>query len=492
MAHSPTPQQHAYYSLGSNPRSGSIALDAKAGCGKTSSQAGLAKLLPGSGLATSVLRNTVADLAKVMPQNWETIGMHSLGYRGIRKKLSSIKVDTKGNALYEFCKEALKDEDAWWKLFPDIKALVEQSMLAGIVPGHERWATPDTSDQWELLADRFDIEMTPLVYETARAAVTHLNKLALQGNIQFVHMLTLPLFWNFPVNQYPKIIVDEAQDLNILQHLMVQKALRHNGRLFVTGDPCQAIMAFSGSMANSFDALVKRFDCTVLPLTWCWRCGTEIIQRAQQYVPSLEAPPGAHTGAVYEAEHTDLDDLPRNILCRNNAPLTRLAMRLFVAGYSVECAGRDIGAGLKSTIKRIASGKNSDNLKSSDFAIRLHRWAEREIARRPARKHAVNDKLDALLALAEHHQTVGSMRKHIDHLYVNTEGDAQQLAEFQLSTIHKAKGREWDRVGFLDAHLIPAKWAKQPWEQEQEANLAYVGITRAKQELVYLDSKLIQ
>jgi superfamily I DNA/RNA helicase len=131
-------------------------------------------------------------------------------------------------------------------------------------------------------------------------------------------------------------------------------------------------------------------------------------------------------------------------------------------------------------------------MKSIEFMSRLQRWADREIERRPARKHAVLDKRDALFALAEHHQTVGTIRKHIDRLYVDENDEERRKAEFQLSTIHKAKGREWDRVGFLDAHLIPAKWARQDWELEQEDNLAYVGVTRAKQELVYLDSEMIQ
>ena len=491
MIHLPTSQQLAYYTAGTDPRAGSIALCARAGTGKTFTQRELAKQLPGSGLATSVLKSTVRDLAAAMPQNWETKGLHSLGYAGIRKKLPQVKLDTSGNGLYEFVKETLKAEDDWWKFLPDIKALVEQAMLAGIMPEHERWATPDTEEEWTILADRFDIDMTPMVYETARSAVIHLNKLALGGQITFTHMLTLPLFFGFPVNQYPKIIVDEAQDLNILQHLMVAKALRHNGRVFVTGDDRQAIMAFSGALSNSFHELVARFDCTVLPLTVSWRCPKSVIAVAQRYVPDIQAAPTAIEGSVLEAAPTDVSDLPRTILCRNNAPLMRLAMKLFVSGFSVECAGKDIGAGLKTTINRIASSKTSDHMKSDEFLSRLSRWADREIERRPARKHSVLDKRDALAALAEHHQTVGAIRKHIDRLYVN-EDDERKTAEFSLSTIHKAKGREWDRVGFLDAHLIPGRWAKQDWEIEQEHNLAYVGVTRAKQELVYLDSEMIQ
>lgn len=492
MIHPPTPQQAAYYAAGTDPRAGSIALNAKAGTGKTFSQAELASRLPGSGLATSVMRSTTADLAAVMPSNWTTIGMHALGYRAIRKKLPHCKLDKNGNLLYEFCKNALKNEDAWWKLFADIKPLVGQAMLAGIVPGHEKFATPDTEDNWLALAERFDLEWSPLIYETARAALIHLNNKALEGRIQFTHMLTLPLFWSFPVEQYPKIIVDEAQDLNILQHLIIARALRHNGRVFITGDPNQAIMAFAGSDSNSFYNLVDRFNCTILPLTWCWRCGSEIIDVARQYVPELEAPPGAHTGTVTQVEPTDISDLPRQIITRNNAPGTRLAMRLFVSGYSVEVAGRDIGTGLKSTINRVASGKTSDHLKSDQLIGRLQRWANREIERRPARRHSVLDKLDAITALATHHPTVGSIRKHLDQLYVNEQDGKRRPAEFQISTIHKAKGREWERVGFLDPHLIPARWAKQDWEREQERNLCYVATTRAKNELIYLNSEMIQ
>ena len=491
--HKPTPQQAAYYAAGSNPYGGSIALKALAGTGKTFSQAALARLLPGSGLATSVMRSTTTDLAKAMPPNWTTKGMHAIGYAAIRKKLPHAKVDVAGSALYTWAKEALSDQPEWWKPFAEVRALIEQAMLAGIVPNHDQFIMPDTPENWELLADRFDIDWSPLIYSTARNGLIHLNNLALQGTIQFTHMLTLPLFWRFPIEQFPKIIVDEAQDLNPLQHHMIAKILRPNGRVFITGDPNQAILAFSGADANSFYNLVEKFSCQVLPLTWCWRCGTEIIREAQQYVPELEAAPNAHQGEVRTIDTTiDLESIPRQIICRNNSALTKLAMRLFGAGRTVECAGRDIGSGLKSVITRVASGKNADSMKSTDLIARLDAWAAREIARRPSREHSVKEKVRAITALAEQHSTLGSIKKHIESLYVDpTTTKEHRSAEFQLSTIHKAKGREWDVVGFLDPWLLPAKHAKQEWEKEQERHLAYVGVTRAKNKLIYLDSNKI-
>lgn len=491
----PTKQQLECYAHASDHDRGSLAIKARAGSGKTSTLRELAKKLPGSGLATSFSRSTVSDLKAAIPSNFDCLGLHALGLRGIKQRFPQIKTDVNGNALYEFVKAALKDEEDGWKLLPDIKRLVEVAALSGIVPGHDQFLIPDEYEEWEALADNYDIELAPLVYETAHAALQHVNDLAVRGeSLMFVHMLTLPVFFNTPVTQYPKIIVDEAQDLNPLQHRLVERALRRGGRIFSAGDPAQAIFGFSGAMTNSFDALSERFACSELPLTVSWRCARAIIREAQLYVPDIEWAPNAEEGSVVHARGLELEELPRTILCRNNAPLTKLALRLFVAGYTVECAGKDIGAGLKSTISRIASGKESDSMSSERFLEKLAAWAAREIERRPTRRPRVQDKVEALSALCEHHRTVGAVRKHIDNLYTDPDADrkGQRPADFLLSTIHKAKGREWDRVGFLDSHLIPAKWAKQDWERRQELNLSYVAVTRAKQELVYLNSDDIQ
>ena len=53
-------------------------------------------------------------------------------------------------------------------------------------------------------------------------------------------------------------------------------------------------------------------------------------------------------------------------------------------------------------------------------------------------------------------------------------------------TIHKSKGLENDNVFFLAPELIPSRYATQPWQLEQERNLAYVAITRAKTSLIYV------
>ncbi len=52
-----------------------------------------------------------------------------------------------------------------------------------------------------------------------------------------------------------------------------------------------------------------------------------------------------------------------------------------------------------------------------------------------------------------------------------------------LSTIHRAKGLEADNVFIIDGHKLPYNFGGQVWQKQQEANLAYVAYTRAKDSL---------
>jgi superfamily I DNA/RNA helicase len=60
-----------------------------------------------------------------------------------------------------------------------------------------------------------------------------------------------------------------------------------------------------------------------------------------------------------------------------------------------------------------------------------------------------------------------------------------------FSTIHKAKGREWDRVIIIDRENMPLKWARSPWQQKQEIHCQYVAYTRSRHELFFVSSKAL-
>lgn len=62
-----------------------------------------------------------------------------------------------------------------------------------------------------------------------------------------------------------------------------------------------------------------------------------------------------------------------------------------------------------------------------------------------------------------------------------------------LSTAHKSKGLEANRVLILLPNKLPLTWRQQqPWQLAQEINLKYVAITRARKELIFVDMEETQ
>jgi superfamily I DNA/RNA helicase len=77
--------------------------------------------------------------------------------------------------------------------------------------------------------------------------------------------------------------------------------------------------------------------------------------------------------------------------------------------------------------------------------------------------------------------------KFINSLFGDTE-PGQRPRVLTLSTIHKAKGREWSSVFILGANkYMPSKWARKEWQMEQETNLEYVADTRSKSVLISIN-----
>ena len=89
-------------------------------------------------------------------------------------------------------------------------------------------------------------------------------------------------------------------------------------------------------------------------------------------------------------------------------------------------------------------------------------------------------KIEVIQCLCEEVDTVKELRSLISNIF------SDEVKGILLSTIHKAKGLENDKIFFLAPELIPSKYATQPWQYEQEQNLFYVCITRAKTSLVYV------
>jgi superfamily I DNA/RNA helicase len=215
------------------------------------------------------------------------------------------------------------------------------------------------------------------------------------------------------------------------------------------------------------------------------------VKVAQQWVSHITAAETAPEGETRTIEERDLFaaglDRADAILCRNNKPLVELAFRLIRSGVACHVEGRDIGANLITLINRWKRVRSIVEL-----TRRLEEYQEREtekaLARgREMRAQAIEDAVQTVLVIVEEMpagSTLDDLRAKISSMFIDTKtGELAQT--LTLATIHKAKGREWDRVFWLGRNLYqPSRFARQSWQQEQERNLMYVAATRAKQALI--------
>lgn len=468
--------------------SDSIALRARAGTGKTFSLQQWASASSKTGIATSFSKSTVEELVKKIGSRFPAKTFHALGLAALKSGGKTIKLEK--SKTFEIVKKLSEENNIPFELQPDIRALATIAKTYGIQPNPTGPAgiTPDHASIWDELATQYDIEFTDEILHWAKITVNVSNELFQKsGIIDFDDMLYCPLIFSHRFSKVGIILADEVQDFNMLQHTMLKRCLSPNGRVIAAGDDHQAIYGFRGALSNSYTTLVETFNMTELPLTVSFRCPSEVIKVAQQYVLDIESAPSNPQGAVLYPTSLSLADVPKTVLCRNNAPLMRLALRLLVSGRTVEIAGRDIGQNLIKLTERITK----KNLSTPEFLDKLNVWRERELARYPKRSFSIREKSLVLTTLANAHKDLDSMRKHLTKLYPDPKSKEYRPADVHLSTIHKAKGKEWPNVLFLDQHLI-GKHATADWEVTQEQNLAYVGVTRAMKELTFVTSKQIE
>ena len=190
------------------------------------------------------------------------------------------------------------------------------------------------------------------------------------------------------------------------------------------------------------------------------------------------------------------------VLCRNNAPLIKMAFRLLKAGIAPQLRGRDFSANLESLIRKILKKPRGSNIISSvtcyEFASACEIYFDTARANAIAKKHeaaieTLDDQAECLDILSDDARAVGDILANIKTIF---ESNGRVI----LSTIHKAKGLEFPRVYLLDPDLMPSKWAlraaerdpSRQWMVDQEYNLLYVAITRAASELYFIPARGLQ
>lgn len=416
---------------------------------------------------------------------------HSAGFGAICKKLDkparSINVDS--NKCRRLAEEQM--DEAQLAMYGDFVC-----KLVGLAKGEGigiRGMTPNVADSWISLILHHDLLLDSegateeRAIELAMDLLERSNRAAEQAAfIDYDDQLYLPLLWGCRFFQVDFILVDEAQDTNPVRRALARAILKPNGRAMFVGDPKQAIYGFTGASHDALDIIRNEFRAVEMPLSVCYRCARSVIEKAQEIVPYIEAHDTAIEGVV---EHMDVNEAikvlgPHDaILCRQTAPLMRMAFSLIARGTGCVVLGRDIGAGLVSLVKKMKS-RDIDTLET-----KLDAYLQREVKKfqdkgQESKAEAVADRVNCIMTvienLPENDRTVAQLVRQIEGMFSDSNG------VLTLATCHKAKGKEWAQVAILQPELMPSKWARQDWQYAQELNLMYVAWTRAQEHLIFL------
>jgi superfamily I DNA/RNA helicase len=313
-------------------------------------------------------------------------------------------------------------------------------------------------------------------------------------------------------------LIDEAQDLSPLEIAAIRIWTEGCLRVYVAGDPDQAIYAFKAADPAWMLSLAATAETTMLDQSHRVPFSAHAISRRiigcnRERIPSAYLPaPRAGTvaqGIAYTDALDSIDDAGAFVLSRNRAFLRHASWHLFERGrpYIVEGGGAGPNPlGNTETVRAVRTAhaihRGMTRIDARDVAALLTAIPVRgsslvEYGAR-ARVMEMRGFLDVpavaisagfaplMLALAAH-PTKPLVR--LDERYrayfqtlLDRHGEIPP-AKIRLMTIHASKGREHDHVVLLPDHTstVDEDYRRGDWESENR--IRYVAVTRTRERL---------
>lgn len=462
-----------------------INISAVAGSGKTTVLVELLKYVPNDKSALFVaFNNSIVDELKNRAkgkENVEISTIHSYGWRSILCRYGS-KVKLNANKVFGKIESTLKEKE-----FEEISAK-KHSYYFYIIPKiidlmRCNLINPVREDILEM-SMYYDLDIGEMEVNVALRVFDKMNKD--KSQFDFMDMIYQPIVdSHIRMRKYDYVFCDESQDFSKAQQEIIRKSLNRKGRLITVGDKFQGIYGFCGADADSYEKLSELNGKSVsMPLSVCYRCSKAVIREAQKIVPEISYAPNAEEGVVKLGSMREELEQGDWVLCRNLKPLIQTYLWLMKNKVKSKVKGKDIGEGIigminKTGAKTLRGMWTLLDLQKEKLFNKLKKRGVRHPSLHP-KMELFNQRIEVLECLSDEVRNVEELKKLISNIF------ADDIKGIMLSTIHKAKGLENDRVFFICPELIPSRYATTEWMLEQELHLKYVAITRAKKELIYV------
>jgi len=472
VKHTPTAEQQAIIDAAKETKENLIVM-ALAGAAKTSTLVMIAEAVNEPMLCLAFNKKIADEMKERLPPTCQPMTLNSLGHRTWAACLGKriiLEKDKNFNILTNLVKElGKKEQELAYEEFADTLKLIEMGKSCGYIPtGHFKNAKRlmECEEFFGHIEDMPSALQEKLVREATLVSI----KMALEGKIDFSDQIFMPTLFPAMFDTFPTTLIDEAQDLSALNHMTLRKLVGKR-RLIAVGDPNQAIYGFRGAHEDSMTKLQEDFQMKPFTLSISFRCPKNVVKEAQWRAPHMKWADWAKDGEVKHLTEWAADTVPQHaaIICRNNAPLFSMAIKLLKNGRYPQIIGNDIGKYLLKVMKKF--GKS--DLPREQAIGMLSEWIT-EKEKKTRNKAKVWDQAACLRVFLDQGETLGDALAYAEHLF-NSQGS------IQLMTGHKSKGLEFDTVFVLDRELIKI-------EDGQEKNLLYVIQTRSKDKMYYVTS----
>lgn len=409
----------------------------------------------------------------------------------------------------------------------DIIALAEKMRVEGcLIPSLADVAmSPDEiASKYQLCLDKATGSIDPDLVECAIQAVKTSDEQT--EGFDYTDMIRLPIVYGLKrfLPETTLVVLDEVQDYNVLMFGFLRECLVPSScQVFMIGDyRCQALMQFSGARPDLFEVIADHYGCRRERLSVNFRCSQAVINYANTSLPEdirLTHHDGAPVGSVDTGSLDQvIEDIESGvtgngsaILCKTNAPLIAMGVRLIVKDIPFQIRMEKLAKPILGLIWKLNGYKDKllfGNFKTGklevpvgEMAIKMRQTAEKMASEAGAVEGTVltpeeDDILKCIQALeiaasAKGITTLGKVpygtKGYFGHpifqiLKIMTDGSEG----ITLSTGHIAKGLEWDTV-----YILPSKTreTKTEWERDQDFCLTHVMQTRAIDRMVMLASE---
>jgi superfamily I DNA/RNA helicase len=473
-----SPLQQAIFEALHDPQL-NILVQAVAGSGKTTTLIEALRHAPGSALFMAFNKSIAEDIKGKAPKG-DVKTLNALGHRLWMQNSPASKLDF--DKLRNIVKSIMPADDfrEWGYQVQRMVGMAKNQALD--IDGS--CIDMDLHEAFLGIADANDAlpqgkENDAAIF-AARAFVESRARL---DSFDFDDQLYMPLYraWEYP--HYDNVFIDECQDLSPVQHLMLEEFRGGGSRVVAVGDRHQAIYGFRGADVRSMYNLKDRFGMSEFPLSISYRCSQNVVKEAQVYCDQIKWRDNAPEGTVrYRDDHIsgcDPDLFDRElVVCRNNAPLFRAILRHVRAKSPCRVLSNFLDS-----FQGFIRGFKVDTTR--ELLAKIDKWEEEKINEAMEKNQGrgklaiIRDKAETIRILCQGYRLVSEVVQLVKQL-----GEAKSAGP-TFSTIHKAKGLEAESVYILRPDLVPSPFAESGDAKTQEQNLAYVAITRAKEELTY-------